>query len=72
VSKKGSGLKGGIGAGLSEIKAQAPKNFIIKIDSLVKELSFNTTNLRESSSAIREEVTKAMLMAVNDAQIIAE
>lgn len=73
-SKAGTGAtsKKGLGSGISEIKAQAPKNFTIKIDSLVKELSFNTTNLRESTTAIRDEVTKALLMAVNDSQIIAE
>ena len=65
-------VKKGLGSGISEIKAQAPKNFTININSLVKELTVSTTNLRESTSAIRDEVTKALLMAVNDSQIIAE
>ena len=65
-------LQKGLGSGISEIKASAPKNFTINIDSLVKELSFNTTNIKESTSRIREEITKALLTAVNDAQVIAQ
>ncbi len=64
--------KKGLGSGVSEIKSSAPKNFNINIDSLVKELTVSTTNLRESSSKIREEITKALLTAVNDSQVIAQ
>lgn len=75
----GSGIAGakkdskkGLGSGISEIKASAPKNFNINIASLVKELNINTTNLREGSAKIKEEVTKALLLAVNDLQVISE
>lgn len=63
------GASGGLGSGLSETKSSAPKTFNINIDSLVKELTVSTTNLTESSSKIKEEITKALLSAVNDLQV---
>lgn len=64
--------KKGLGAGISEIKAGAPKVFNINIESLIKEQSFTTKNLKESAAKVKEEITKVLLTAVNDAQIIAE
>lgn len=68
-----TGGKGGkLGAGLSEVRASAPKTFNINIESLIKEQNINTTNLRESTQKIKEEITRVLLTAVNDSQIIAE
>lgn len=64
--------KKGLGAGISEIKASAPKTFNINIGSLIKEQNFKTTNLNNTAMKIKEEVTKVLLTAVNDAQVIAE
>lgn len=64
--------KKGLGAGISEIKASAPKTFNINIGSLIKEQTISTTNLKNTALKIKEEVTKVLLTAVNDAQVIAE
>ncbi len=61
---------GGVGAGLAEVKAGAPKTFNINIDSLIENLSFNTQNITESVTKTKEEITKALLAAVNDVQVI--
>ncbi len=71
-STSGTGKKKGLGAGISEIKASAPKTFNINIGSLIKEQTISTTNLTETSRKIKEAVTKVLLTAVNDAQVIAE
>lgn len=68
----GTGKQKGLGAGISEIKASAPKTFNINIGSLIKEQTISTTNLQETSQKIKEAVTKVLLTAVNDAQVIAE
>lgn len=72
ATTKGAAAKDKTSNGISEIKAASPKVFNINIDSLIKELSFNTQNLQESRSKIKDVVTETMLTAVNDSQIIAE
>lgn len=67
-----AGTPKGLGAGISEIKASAPKTFNINIESLIKEQTISTTNLTDSALKIKEAITKVLLTAVNDAQIIAE
>lgn len=67
-----AGKDKGLGAGISEVRSTAPKNFYISIGKLVEELNINTTNLTEGSAKIKEEVTKLLLTAVNDMQIISE
>lgn len=62
----------GVGAGISEVRSTAPKNFYISIGKLVESLSVNTTNLTEGSAKVKEELTRALLTAVNDMQVIAE
>lgn len=69
LGQANAGISEGLGAGISEVKSSAPKVFNINIDSLVKELTVQTTNLTESASKIKEEITKALLSAVNDTQI---
>jgi hypothetical protein len=66
VGKAGKGLD----AGISEVRSSAPKNFYISIGNLVKDLNINTTNLTEGSAKLKEEITKLLLTAVNDMQII--
>jgi tape measure domain-containing protein len=65
----GEKASGGLGAGISEVKSSAPKTFNINIESLVKEFTVQLTNLQESKAAIKEEITKVLLEAVNDLQI---
>lgn len=67
-----TGKPRGLGSGLSEIKASAPKTFNINIGSLIKEQKISTTNLGETTQKIKEAVTNVLLTAVNDAQVIAE
>jgi len=72
IPTAGGGKDKGLGAGISEVRSTAPKNFYINIGKLVEELNINTTNLTEGSAKIKEEVTKLLLTAVNDMQIISE
>ncbi len=62
--------KGGLSGGLSGVASSAPKNITISINKLVENLNVNTTNLKEGTAEIREEITKALMMAINDSQII--
>jgi hypothetical protein len=68
----GAGSGKGLDAGISEVRSSAPKNFYISIGNLVKDLNINTTNLTEGSAKLKEEITKLLLTAVNDMQIISE
>jgi len=63
--------KGKLKAGIAGVRAAAPKTFNINIDSLVKELSFETKNLTESAANTREVIAQALLSAVNDTTQIA-
>jgi len=62
----------GVGSGMSGITASAPKNFTINIEKLVEKMIFETSNLTETKSIIKDEITKVLLAAVNDSQIISE
>jgi len=62
----------GLGAGIAEVRSTAPKNFYINIGKLVESLNINTTNMQEGSAKLKEEITKLLLTAVNDMQIISE
>jgi hypothetical protein len=69
----GAGAKAkGVDAGISEVRSSAPKNFYISIGNLVKDLNINTTNLSAGSAKLKEEITKVLLTAVNDMQIISQ
>lgn len=60
-----SGLK----AGISEVKAGAPKTFNININSLIKEQNFETVkDMTEMKNIIRNEVSRLLLGVVNDVQ----
>lgn len=55
----------------TEISGSKPQSLVIYITKLVESLNINTTNLKESSQRIREEVSKALLETVNDVNLIA-
>jgi hypothetical protein len=66
INKEGTG-KGStsIGSG-TEVTGNRPQSLNINIENLVKEMHVNTTNLTEASGKVRAEVSKALLEAVND------
>ena len=69
------GRPGGVGGittqqiGITKITSAAPKIFNINIDSLIENFSISTTNLREGTVAIKEQVTQALLTGLTDVQI---
>jgi len=68
LSAKGGKKESGSG---TEISGTKPQSIIINITKLVESLNVNTTNLKESAQAIREEVSKALLESVNDVNMLA-
>lgn len=58
-------------SGGTEISGTKPQSLVINITKLVESLNINTTNLKESASRIREEVSKALLETVNDVNMVA-
>lgn len=65
-SKKSTDTK----TGGTEISGTKPQSLVINITKLVESLNVNTTNLKESSQRIREEVSKALLETVNDVNLV--
>lgn len=66
---KGKDGKTNISAGLSEVRASAPKTFNINIGSLIKEQTFETVkDVTEIKNIIRTEVSRLLLGVVNDVQ----
>lgn len=59
------------GTEISAVEAKGHQNFNISIDKLVEKLTIQTTNLKESGNAVKAEVTKALIGAVNDFQLMA-
>jgi hypothetical protein len=57
--------------GGTEISGTKPQSIIINITKLVESLNINTTNLKDSANRIKEEVSKALLEAVNDVNMVA-
>ena len=55
--------------GITKIVSAAPKIFNINIDSLIENFTIKTTNLREGTVAIKEQVAEALLTALSDVQI---
>ena len=78
LSKIG-GDNGGLGGGSSskslgtgtEVTGQRPQSLTINITKLVESLNVQTTNLTEGTAKIKEMVSKALLEAVNDANLTA-
>jgi hypothetical protein len=65
----GKGVKS-LGTG-TEVTGQRPQAINISIDKLVNELNIQTTNLTEGAGRMKELVSKALLEAVNDINLIA-
>ena len=55
----------------TEVTGQRPQAINISIDKLVNELNIQTTNLTEGAGRMKELVSKALLEAVNDINLIA-
>ena len=72
VTKAGGGVKatGAVSGDVSGAKGSKLTNINITINKLIEELSINTTNLKEGTAQMRDEVSKALLTAVNDVNII--
>jgi hypothetical protein len=59
------------GTPTASVEAQKMQNFNIDIGNLIEKFTIQTTNMKESSAAIKDEVTKALISAVNDFQLMA-
>jgi tape measure domain-containing protein len=55
----------------TEVTGQRPQSLTINITKLVESLNVQTTNLTEGTAKIKEMVSKALLEAVNDANLTA-
>jgi len=64
VSPAGTGKEKTIQGAGGEVK-----NINVRIDTLIKEFTISTSNLTEGASAIREQVTKAIVGAVRDVEV---
>jgi tape measure domain-containing protein len=65
---KGANIK--VDTGTDKVKGPEHKVITINIDKLVEKLSINTTNMIEGAAQTKEMMVKALLEALNDAQII--
>lgn len=65
-----SSTTGTVSGDVSGVKGSKLTNINININKLVEELSINTTNLREGTAEIQDEITKALLTATNNVNII--
>ena len=59
------------GTSTSAVESKGVQNFNINIQKLVETIELNTTNLKDSGQAIKDEVAKALIEAVNDFQLMA-
>lgn len=59
-----------VDTGTDKVKGPEHKVITINIDKLVEKLSINTTNMIEGAAQTKEMMVKALLEALNDAQII--
>ena len=72
---KPTGAPGGVGGvnikqvGITKITSAAPKIFNINIDSLIENFTISTTNLRDGTTAVKQQLTEAMLTMLADVQL---
>jgi tape measure domain-containing protein len=59
------------GTSTSAVESKGVQNFNISINKLVEKLEVSTTTIKEGGAAIKDEVAKALLEAVNDFQLLA-
>ncbi len=55
--------------GITKITSAAPRIITFNIDSLIENFTISTTNLKEGTVAIKEQVKEALLTALSDVQI---
>lgn len=70
VAGAGGGKNSKLGTG-TEVTGARPQAINIAIDKLVNELNIQTTNLTEGTAKMKELVSKALLEAVNDINLMA-
>jgi hypothetical protein len=70
LDKNVSSTSKSLGTG-TEVTGQRPQSLTINITKLVESLNVQTTNLTEGTAKIKEMVSKALLEAVNDANLTA-
>ncbi|MBK9479853.1 MAG: hypothetical protein IPN99_13620 [Bacteroidetes bacterium] len=70
VSSKKSSTKSS-GTSINAVEARKSTNFNIDMGSLVENFTISTTNIKESTTAIKAKVTQSLIEAVNDFQILA-
>jgi tape measure domain-containing protein len=56
---------------ITSVEARQPQVFNIDINKLVEKIEITQNNINDSATAIKEAVTKALIEAVNDFQILA-
>ncbi len=61
----------GGGTSTSAVESKGVQNFNISINKLVEKIDISTTTIKEGGAAIKDEVAKALLEAVNDFQLLA-
>ena len=59
------------GTSTSAVESKGVQNFNISINKLVEKIDISTTTIKEGGAAIKDEVAKALLEAVNDFQLLA-
>ena len=64
-AKTGAGASSSIGSA-TEVYGARPQNLVINITKLIENFTISTTNMSESTQKIKENVSKALLEAVND------
>jgi tape measure domain-containing protein len=70
LDKNGTSTSKSLGTG-TEVTGQRPQSLTINITKLVESLNVQTTNMTEGATKIKEMVSKALLEAVNDANLTA-
>ena len=70
AAQEAGGAGGGaLGVGITKITSAAPKIFNINIDSLIENFTISTTNLRDGTTAVKQQLTEAMLTMLADVQL---
>jgi len=69
--KKTKDVGNKLDSAVGKVEGTRMTNLNISIEKLIEKFEINTTNVSESVERIREEVSKALLEAVNDVNIIA-
>ncbi len=70
LNKSNSSTSKTLGTG-TEVTGQRPQSLTINITKLVESLNVQTTNMTEGTAKIKEMVSKALIEAVNDANLTA-